>query len=163
MKLTRRDYLVLASALLTSVVHLPFSDGISGRVFSLTDALLGAAAGALFLYGTRWFYLKVRGVEGLGLGDVKLIAMIGAFVGLRLTVMTLLIASVVGAMAGLSATLLVWIKRLVRRLRRNHESLAMANRKAMASAQIMMQIYPMPFGVFLGGAAMLVVLLRNSF
>lgn len=45
------------------------------------DALVGAAAGFLVLAGIRWLYARTRGVEGLGLGDAKLAAAAGAWLG----------------------------------------------------------------------------------
>jgi leader peptidase (prepilin peptidase)/N-methyltransferase len=49
----------------------------------------------------RWVYYLVRHEEGLGLGDVKMLAMIGAFVGWRLTLVTLMMASFAGSVIGL--------------------------------------------------------------
>jgi len=72
---------------------------------------MGAAAGASFIYGAGAIYLRARGVEGMGFGDVKLMAMVGAFLGLRLTIFTLFSASIVGSLAGLWTVLVVWIKR----------------------------------------------------
>ncbi len=145
----------LGSLLLPSLITLPVADNLAERFFSLADGLAAAALAAGFLYGTRWLYLKLRGVEGLGLGDVKLIAMIGVFLGLRLTLMTLLFASLAGGFGGLLVTLVVWVKRTLRRLRKHREPLPTAMRRAWVSAQIMMRSYPLPFGVFLGGAALL--------
>ena len=51
--------------------------------FGLLDALLGAAFGSLFLWGAAALYKLVRGREGMGFGDVKMMAMVGAFLGLR--------------------------------------------------------------------------------
>ena len=48
---------------------------------SFGNSLLGAAIGSGILYGIGWVYLKLRKVEGMGLGDVKLMAMAGAFLG----------------------------------------------------------------------------------
>ena len=64
---------------------------LSGRVLSLCQAALGAAIPALFLWGGGWLYLKIRHREGLGFGDVKLMVMIGAFLGLQATLTTLLV------------------------------------------------------------------------
>ena len=84
---------------------------ISWRMWSLADSLLGAAVGASFLYGVAAIYLRARGVEGMGFGDVKLMAMIGAFLGTQLTVLTIFSASLAGSLFGLSTVLAVWIKR----------------------------------------------------
>lgn len=65
------------------------------------DGLIGAAIGGGFLWLIRWVFLKVRGVEGMGLGDVKLIAMIGAFLGPFGLLPTILVASVVGSIVGI--------------------------------------------------------------
>ena len=51
----------------------------------LLDSLLGAALGASFIYGAGAIYLRWRGAEGMGFGDVKLMAMVGAFLGMKLT------------------------------------------------------------------------------
>ena len=67
---------------------------------SLTDALIGAVAGAgflLFIYGA---YYLLRKKEGLGMGDVTMMLMIGAFLGWRLTFLTLILASFCGAIVG---------------------------------------------------------------
>jgi len=69
---------------------------------SLTQAFLGAAAGAgflLFIYGT---YYLLRKKEGLGLGDVTMMLMIGSFLGWQLAFFTLILASFMGALVGVS-------------------------------------------------------------
>ena len=73
----------LVSQFLPGVVNLPFSADISERLFSLLDSLLGAAVGASFIYGVGAMYLRWRGTEGMGFGDVKLMAMVGASTGAR--------------------------------------------------------------------------------
>ena len=50
----------------------------------------------------REIFYRLRGIEGLGLGDVKMVAMIGAFLGVPLTLLTLLIGSVLGSVIGLA-------------------------------------------------------------
>jgi len=56
---------------------------------SLLNSVLGAAIGAGTLYGVGLVYLALRKVEGMGLGDVKLMAMAGAFLGPSLTLFVL--------------------------------------------------------------------------
>lgn len=140
----------LASLLLPGIVQMPVSSDLSWRVFSLIDSALGAAVGASFLYGVGAIYLRARGVEGMGMGDVKLMAMIGSFVGLRLTIFTILAASITGSVFGLWTVFVVWIKRVQRRKHACHESGPAARRRAWASAVIALRRHQMPFGVFLG-------------
>lgn len=132
------------------------------RLLSLGDALLGAAVGASFIYGAGAIYLRARGIEGMGFGDVKLMALVGAFLGVKLTVFTLFSASLVGSLAGLSTILLVWIKRTQRRMKRNHESLPAARRRAWQSASMVYRHYEMPFGVFLGAMALVAVFFGDA-
>jgi leader peptidase (prepilin peptidase)/N-methyltransferase len=70
------------------------------RTESLVESVLGAALPALFLWFVRWFYEKVRHREGLGLGDIKLIAMVGAFLGLSGALLTLIAGSLAGSVIG---------------------------------------------------------------
>ena len=132
------------------------------RLLSLGDALLGAAVGASFIYGAGAIYLHARGIEGMGFGDVKLMAMAGAFLGVKLTVFTLFSASLVGSLAGLSTIFLVWIKRTQRRMQRNHEPLPAARRRAWKSASVVYRHYQMPFGVFLGTMALVAVFFGDA-
>jgi len=122
---------------------------------SFIDALVGAGVGASFIYGAGAIYLRWRGIEGMGFGDVKLMAMVGAFLGLRLTVLTLFAATLVGSFFGLGTVLVVWIKRTRRRIRRHHENRRQARRRAWHSAAMVYRYYQMPFGVFLGSMALL--------
>ncbi len=62
------------------------------------DSLVGALAGGGALWLVAWGYERFRGQEGLGFGDVKMLAMIGAFLGWRLMLLTLVAASVLGSL-----------------------------------------------------------------
>jgi leader peptidase (prepilin peptidase)/N-methyltransferase len=144
----------LASRIMPGLVSFPLRHEISWRVWSLTDSLLGAAVGASFLYGAAAIYLRARGVEGMGFGDVKLMAMIGSFLGTKLTVLTIFAASLAGSLFGLSTVLAVWWKRK-RRIGARGVSPSQARRRAWQSARLALRYYQMPFGVFLGGMAIL--------
>jgi leader peptidase (prepilin peptidase)/N-methyltransferase len=63
-------------------------------------SLIGIVAGGGILYATAEAYYRVRGEEGLGMGDVKMLAMVGAFLGWQLTFMTLMLASLAGSIIG---------------------------------------------------------------
>ncbi len=140
----------LLSVLLPGTLSIPVSPNLSARLFSLMDSGLGAAAGASFLYGAGAIYLRARGVEGMGFGDVKLMAMIGSLVGLRLTIVTIFAASLAGSAFGLWTVLVVWVKRTERRTRAFHEEVSVARRRAWPSAMVALRRYQLPFGVFLG-------------
>src|SRR6267154_4091592 len=71
-------------------------------VVSLIGATIGALAGggSLWLMGFLWE--KLRGVEAMGFGDVKMMLMVGAFLGWRLTILTILIGALTGSIAGIA-------------------------------------------------------------
>lgn len=79
--------------------------GIALSFFSASrtplSAVLGAAAGAGGLFAVAFVYEKITGQEGMGLGDVKMLGMIGAFLGPSGVVVTILLASVAGSAVGL--------------------------------------------------------------
>ena len=96
---------------------------------SFVDALLGAAVGGALLWLVAEAYFRLRHREGMGLGDVKMMLMAGAFLGAKRTLLTIFAGSVLGSVLGL-----VFI--LTRRKQSD---------------------YQLPFGSFLGMAALLVV------
>src|SRR5205823_7892783 len=68
---------------------------------SLIGAVIGAliGGGSLWLMGFMWE--KLRGVEAMGFGDVKMMFMVGAFLGWRLTILTILLGALTGSIAGI--------------------------------------------------------------
>ncbi len=96
---------------------------------SFVDAFLGMVCGGGILYAIAWTYYLITGKEGMGGGDIKLLAMIGAFVGWKGVLVVIFIASATGALAG---TLLMIMA---------HKNLK----------------YAVPFGPFLSIGAMLYV------
>ena len=71
----------------------------------LFESAVGAAVGAGILLAVRWGWKRATGVDGMGLGDVKMLAMIGAFLGWRQVWVVLFFASLAGAIIGLLLTL----------------------------------------------------------
>jgi leader peptidase (prepilin peptidase)/N-methyltransferase len=132
------------------------------RILSFADSLLGAIVGASFIYGVGAIYLRWRGMEGMGFGDVKLMAMVGAFLGVKLTVFTIFTASLAGSLFGAVTVFAVWIKRTQRFMRRFSDRQA-ARRRAWQSAQMVYRYYQMPFGVFLGSMALIALFFGNQF
>jgi leader peptidase (prepilin peptidase)/N-methyltransferase len=99
-------------------------------------SLIGAAIGALAGGGSLWLmgflWEKLRGVEAMGLGDVKMMLMVGAYLGWRLTILTILVAALSGSLVGVSIM-----------LRRGSRDLQMM----------------LPFGIFLGIGAIISLLI----
>jgi leader peptidase (prepilin peptidase) / N-methyltransferase len=153
----------LATQLMPGVISFPVSSEVTFHLLSFVDALIGAAVGASFIYGAGAIYMRWRGVEGMGFGDVKLMAMVGAFLGLRLTVFTLFAATLAGSFFGVGTMFVVWIKRTRRRISRHHESAREARRRAWHSAGLIYRYYQMPFGVFLGSMALVAFFFGNDF
>jgi len=152
----------LVSEFLPGLLNLPFSADISTRLLSLLDSLAGSAVGAAFIYGAGALYLRWRGSEGMGLGDVKLMAMVGAFLGIKLTVLTILAASLAGSVFGLTTVWIVWLKR-TRRFASRFVDAAAARQRAWQSAQLVYRNYQMPFGVFLGSMALVALFFGDRF
>jgi leader peptidase (prepilin peptidase) / N-methyltransferase len=153
----------LASQLLPGIITVPVHSSFFWHILSLSDSLLGAIIGASFVYGPGVIYLRWRGVEGMGFGDVKLMAMVGAFLGTKLTIFTLFAASLAGSLFGISTLVAIWIKRTRRRIERRHEPAREARRRAWTSATIALRRHQVPFGVFLGSMALLSLFLGNTF
>jgi len=108
-----------------------FGFPVSGTVQSIAESALGAALPAFVLWGGGWLYLKFRHREGLGFGDVKLVAMAGAFLGLEGALLTLILGSISGSILGYG-----YIK--------------LSGKDA--------STYELPFGTFLGAAGLFVAL-----
>ena len=91
---------------LPDVITLPGTvAGILIAVFVMPGfvaSVAGAALGAGVLLFVRWGWKRLRGVDGMGLGDVKMLAMIGAFLGWRQVRVVLFLASLSGAVIGLA-------------------------------------------------------------
>jgi leader peptidase (prepilin peptidase)/N-methyltransferase len=81
----------------------PISEYVAGLLgsFPIAGALAGAAIGGGLLWAVAAGYELVRKRQGLGLGDVKMMAMVGAFVGWRLALLTVFAGSFIGSILGL--------------------------------------------------------------
>ncbi len=113
---------------------------------SFANSVLGAALGAAILYGIAWTYKALRKTDGMGLGDLKLMAMVGAFVGPVLTLLVLCTASLLGGAFGLAVLLAVFRKRLARYRNRLGK---LAPGRSWRAAQLALRALEIPFGVFL--------------
>ena len=73
-----------------------------GWTIPLSDALWGAVVGYLSLWSVYWLFKLTTGKEGMGFGDFKLLAALGAWLGLKMILPILLAASMIGAVVGLA-------------------------------------------------------------
>ena len=96
----------LQHRILPNVITVPGT--VIGLVLSVllppgwVSALIGVLVGGGLLFAMGEAYYRLRGVEGLGMGDVKMLAMIGAFLGWQLALVTLMLASFGGAVLGVA-------------------------------------------------------------
>jgi leader peptidase (prepilin peptidase)/N-methyltransferase len=97
-------FIDLELQILPNIITLPgVVAGVAASVFfppGLTQSALGALLGGGVLWGIAEVYMRVRGIEGMGMGDVKMLGMIGAFLGAPLMALTLVLSSLVGALVG---------------------------------------------------------------
>ncbi len=100
-------------------------------IVSVIGAIIGALAGGGSLWLMGFIWKKLRGVEAMGMGDVKMMLMVGAFLGWRLAVLTIFIGVFSGSIAGIAV--------MFRRGRRNLQMM-------------------LPFGIFLGIGAVVSLL-----
>jgi leader peptidase (prepilin peptidase)/N-methyltransferase len=103
---------------------------LNGTFVPIQDAVVGAAAGYLSLWAVYWLYKLATGKEGMGYGDFKLLAALGAWMGWMMLPLIILLSSLVGAIIGIAMIALS-------RLGRNH---------------------PIPFGPYLAAAGLIALL-----
>jgi leader peptidase (prepilin peptidase) / N-methyltransferase len=107
---------------------------LNGTFVPLADAVIGAAAGYLVLWSVYWLFKLLTGKEGMGYGDFKLLAALGAWLGWMMLPTIILLSSVVGAVVGICLIL------FARRARDN----------------------PIPFGPYLAAAGMIALLFGHE-
>ena len=97
--------------------------GVPAWLMSLVGAAIGALVGGGFLWLVGWLWERVRGVEAMGLGDVKMMFMVGAYLGWPLTMLAIFVGVLTGSVTGVAMM-----------LRRGERDMQML----------------LPFGIFLG-------------
>lgn len=75
---------------------------VQGRMQSILESAIGAFLPAVILWFGGWLFEKIRHKEGLGFGDVKLVAMVGSFLGLQGALFTLILGSISASIIGLA-------------------------------------------------------------
>lgn len=100
MSLIDADHQILPDVLVLPLLWLGLIVNYFGLFTSLEDALWGAIAGYLSLWSVYWLFKLITGKEGMGYGDFKLLAMLGAWGGWQILPLTILLSSLVGAVLG---------------------------------------------------------------
>lgn len=101
MSLIDYDHQLLPDSLVLPLLWLGLILNNFGLFVSLEDALWGAVAGYLSLWSVYWLFKLLTGKEGMGYGDFKLLAMLGAWGGWQILPLTILLSSLVGAVLGI--------------------------------------------------------------
>jgi len=96
------DTQLLPDAITLPLLWLGLLLNIDATFTSLTNAVVGAVAGYLVLWSVYWLFKLVTGKEGMGYGDFKLLAAIGAWLGWTMLPLTILLSSLVGAVVGIA-------------------------------------------------------------
>ncbi|HYR44061.1 MAG TPA: prepilin peptidase [Terriglobia bacterium] len=94
-------YLAQPSPLASRLLRTVGIEVTNTRVIALVASLVGALIGGGLLWGVAEVYLRLRGIEGMGFGDVKMMAMVGAFLGAPLALITIMLGSLLGSVIGL--------------------------------------------------------------
>jgi len=99
------DHMLLPDQIVMPLLWLGLLVNITDTFVPLNDAVIGAAVGYMSLFSVFWLFKLITGKEGMGHGDFKLFALFGAWVGWQLLPILILMASVVGAIIGISLML----------------------------------------------------------
>jgi len=100
------DHKLLPDDITLPLLWLGLLFNIGGTYVSLADAVIGAMAGYLILWSVYWLFKLTTGKEGMGYGDFKLLAALGAWLGWQALPLIILLSSLVGALCGIALILL---------------------------------------------------------
>ena len=96
------DTQLLPDSITLPLLWLGLLVNLIGGLVDLRSAVIGAMAGYLFLWSVYWMFRLVTGKEGMGYGDFKLLAAIGAWTGWQMLPLVVLLSSAIGAVVGIS-------------------------------------------------------------
>jgi leader peptidase (prepilin peptidase)/N-methyltransferase len=144
-------------------IHWPHSlpRGVALRFDSLIETLFAAALSSGLMFAVGEIYYRLRKVEGLGFGDVKLMAMVGAFLGTKLSMFVIFAGSFLGSIFGFAVMFVIWRKRVARWQDLRKMPAAAAKKRAWKSVPIAYQRFQIPFGVFLGSMGVAAVFIAD--
>jgi leader peptidase (prepilin peptidase)/N-methyltransferase len=100
------DTQLLPDSITLPLIWLGLLFNLAGTYTSLSSAVIGAVAGYLSLWSVYWGFKLATGKEGMGFGDFKLLAAIGAWLGWQMLPLTILLSSFVGAVVGIALIVL---------------------------------------------------------
>ena len=133
----------------------PRAHHLPTMLVGVLEALVGAAFGSLLLLGAATLYRLIRKREGMGMGDVKMMAMVGTFLGVRGSFLTIFLGTLIGSVIGLGVVVLLyavgWKRELAERASRRRLGAVRSLHWAIVSQ------YQLPLGSFLGIGCFLVV------
>jgi len=95
------DYHIIPDVISLPGILLGFAAAFFIPTLNWMDSLIGIMAGGGSLYAVAWGYERISGKEGMGGGDIKLLAMIGAFIGWQGVLLTIFMGSAIGTLVGL--------------------------------------------------------------
>lgn len=100
------DTQLLPDSITLPLLWLGLLFNISGTFTDISSAVIGAMVGYLSLWSVYWLFKLATGKEGMGYGDFKLLAAIGAWLGWQMLPLTILLSSLVGAVVGVALIVL---------------------------------------------------------
>ncbi len=101
------DHYLLPDSITLPLLWVGLLANLLGTYTSLADAVLGAMLGYLFLWGVYWMFRLATGKEGMGYGDFKLLAALGAWMGWQMLPLIVILSSFVGAVLGIAGIILL--------------------------------------------------------
>lgn len=128
------DTQLLPDSMTLPLIWIGLLFNLSGTYASLNDAVIGAVAGYLILWSIYWLFKLTTGKEGMGYGDFKLLAALGAWFGWQALPAIILLSSLVGSVVGIALIVFARHGREV----------------------------PIPFGPYLAGAGLLALYFRDA-
>lgn len=101
-----KDHMLLPDQLTLPLIWLGLLASLQLTPLSPADSIIGAVTGYLALWSVFWLFKLITGKEGMGYGDFKLLAALGAWLGWQMLPMIILLSSVIGALFGILMLLL---------------------------------------------------------
>jgi len=133
----------------------PRAHQLPSMLAGVLEALVGAAFGSLLLWGAATLYRLIRKREGMGMGDVKMMAMVGTFLGVRGSFLTIFLGTLIGSVIGLGVVVLLYVAGWKRDLAERASRRRLGDIRSLRWTIVSQ--YQLPLGSFLGLGCFLVV------